>query len=505
MKFVFQFFVFLLFFLNHVESLFFNFTGFDQDSSRNITCKNDTHFEDGVIQMTKSTVGSNLQASVGRASYNQPVRLWDKKTSKKTDFTTHFSFQIKPADNTSHFGDGMTFFTAPFDDSTEYAPETSYGRCLGLVVAVNVTSKYRFVAVEFDTFKNWYDLPGDHLGIDDTSVVSQVDVTVDGGLKNRSTANSWITYDSVTKNLSVYLTYEAHPVFNGESSLSHIIDLSSILPETVRVGFTSSTGTYVELHSILSWDFNSTLEDTDINVPWQNHTTVTSSHSSSKAAMIGGLVAGISVLIIGSGSAMFMWGRRRSRGSNGNMNFDQDTGPRRFTYNELIRATSNFLEERKLGQGGFGGVYKGFLSDISQIIAVKKISKGSKQGEREYVSEVKVISRLRHKNLVQLLGWCHEKKELLLVYEFMPNGSLDSHIFAGKRTTVLPWADRYKIAYGLASALLYLHEEWEQCVLHRDIKSSNVMLDSNFNAKLGDFGLARLVDHNRGSQTTVLA
>lgn len=106
---------------------------------------------------------------------------------------------------------------------------------------------------------------------------------------------------------------------------------------------------------------------------------------------------------------------------------------------------------------------------------------------------MKIISSLRHRNLVQLIGWSHDKVEFLLVYEFMPNGSLDSHLF-GKRVP-LTWGVRYKIALGLASALLYLHEEWEQCVVHRDIKSSNVMLDSGFNAKLGDFGLARLTDH----------
>ncbi|KAM1356772.1 hypothetical protein ACFX15_030197 [Malus domestica] len=122
---------------------------------------------------------------------------------------------------------------------------------------------------------------------------------------------------------------------------------------------------------------------------------------------------------------------------------------------------------------------------------------------KEYASEVRIISRLRHRNLVQLIGWCHEKKELLLVYEFLPNGSLDSHLF--KENSLLSWQVRYNIAKGLASALLYLHEEWEQCVLHRDIKSSNVMLDSNFNVKLGDFGLARLVDHGEQSLTTIVA
>ncbi|XXG55834.1 hypothetical protein AAC387_Pa03g3409 [Persea americana] len=183
--------------------------------------------------------------------------------------------------------------------------------------------------------------------------------------------------------------------------------------------------------------------------------------------------------------------------------FEKETGPKRFSYSELALATRDFSEDGKLGEGGFGGVYKGFLSEVNLDVAVKRVSRDSKQGRKEYVSEVKTISRLRHRNLVQLFGWFHEHGDFLLVYEFMPNGSLDSHLFHGKR--LLEWAVRYKIAMGLASALLYLHEEWEQCVVHRDIKSSNVMLDSNFNAKLGDFGLARLVDHENGLQTTVLA
>ena len=96
-----------------------------------------------------------------------------------------------------------------------------------------------------------------------------------------------------------------------------------------------------------------------------------------------------------------------------------------------------------------------------------------------------------------------KKKDLLLIYEFMPNGSLDSHLYGGN--SFLTWPGRYNIALGLTSALLYLQEEWEQCVIHRDIKSINIMLDSSFNAKLGDFGLARLVDHDKGSQTTFIA
>ncbi|GKV26634.1 hypothetical protein SLEP1_g35899 [Rubroshorea leprosula] len=129
---------------------------------------------------------------------------------------------------------------------------------------------------------------------------------------------------------------------------------------------------------------------------------------------------------------------------------------RKFSYDELAKATKNFADEEKLGEGGFGAVYKGFLRDSGTNVAVKRVSRRSKQGIKEYESEVKIISRLRHKNLVKLIGWCHEK-ELLLAYEFMPNGSLDSHIFKGR--SLLQWNLRYKIVQGLASALLYLHEE----------------------------------------------
>ncbi|CAM0901447.1 unnamed protein product [Alopecurus aequalis] len=183
--------------------------------------------------------------------------------------------------------------------------------------------------------------------------------------------------------------------------------------------------------------------------------------------------------------------------------FEKGTGPRRFSYNELALATKHFSDEEKLGEGGFGSVYRGYLKDADLHVAVKRISKGSRQGKNEYVAEVKIISRLRHRNLVQLIGWCHGGGELLLVYELMPNGSLDTHIHS--QNNILPWPLRHEIVLGLGSALVYLHQEWEQCVLHRDIKPSNLMLDASFNVKLGDFGLARLVNHGQGSHTTKIA
>uniref|UniRef100_A0ACD5VPY3 Uncharacterized protein n=1 Tax=Avena sativa TaxID=4498 RepID=A0ACD5VPY3_AVESA len=177
-----------------------------------------------------------------------------------------------------------------------------------------------------------------------------------------------------------------------------------------------------------------------------------------------------------------------------------DTGPRRFPYHELVEATRNFAAEEKLGQGGFGAVYRGNLKQLGLPVAIKRFSKDSSmQGKKEYASEIKVISRLGHRNLVQLIGWCHGRNELLLVYELMPNRSLDIHLHG--KGTFLTWPMRMKIVLGVGSALLYLHEEWEQCVIHRDIKPRNVMLDESFGAKLGDFGLARFIDHAVGMQT----
>ncbi|KAL9269143.1 L-type lectin-domain containing receptor kinase IX.1-like protein [Drosera capensis] len=152
---------------------------------------------------------------------------------------------------------------------------------------------------------------------------------------------------------------------------------------------------------------------------------------------------------------------------------------------------------------GFESVYRGYLKNPDIEIVVKQVFKGSKQGKKEFASEVKIITRLRHRHLVRLLGWCKQQRDLLLVYEYLVNGSLDTHLFGTE--TPLAWPARHKIVLGVASALRYLHEEGEQYVIHRDIKSSNIMLDSNFIPKLGDFGLARLMDLEVDSRTTVIA
>ncbi|CAK9275197.1 unnamed protein product [Sphagnum jensenii] len=182
-------------------------------------------------------------------------------------------------------------------------------------------------------------------------------------------------------------------------------------------------------------------------------------------------------------------------------------GPHKFSYKELKIATNSFNPQHLLGRGGFGSVYKGTLRDTGAIIAVKKIDQNSKQGGREFFAEVSIISRIKHRNLVQLQGWCCERGQLMIVYDYMPNKSLDKILFHDHEDKIIDftWDLRNNVLIGVASALAYLHEEWEQCVVHRDVKPSNVMLDQDFNPRLGDFGLARLITPSKNAQTTMLA
>jgi serine/threonine protein kinase len=507
------------------SAISFNFPNFTSSDSR---IKYDRAFVEGkVIQLTNNQV---MTGSFGRATYASPMHLWDKASGSLTDFTTHFSFIIDSRENTN-YGDGLAFFLAPNATGSTVVPNNATsGSSLGLTnndQLLNSTDN-PFVAVEFDIYPNipWdppisLGWPGAHLGIDINSLKSVANVSWQGWWSNTSITKglineAWITYNSTSHNLSLLLTGFINNS-TVEQSLSYQVNLRDHLPEWVTFGFSAATGASPAMHTICTWYFNSTLEDTNVTKPIvatspsPNPDPAPNRKKNNIFGLAIGLGVGGSFLFFGLALILFyMWKRSRSHteedlalDSYMDDEFQRGIGPKRFSFQELAHATNNFSEEEKLGQGGFGGVYRGFLRDSNSFVAVKRVSKGSKQGIKEYASEVKIISQLRHRNLVQLIGWCHERGELLLVYEFMPNGSLDSYLFTKK--SLLIWATRYKVAQGLASALLYLHEEWEQCVVHRDIKSSNIMLDSNFNAKLGDFGLARLVDHVKGSQTTGLA
>ncbi|KAI3692133.1 hypothetical protein L6452_31942 [Arctium lappa] len=483
------------FFFPSSESTYFEITSFSDDAT-NVRCSGDAVPSLGAIEFNPVDYGIR---SVGHAKYTDPVRIWDAKSGKLSDFTTHFTFIIDTLAQ-SFYGDGFAFFLAPVGFEI---PHDSNGGHLGLISKNSTDSeRNQMIIVEFDSFSNKWDPPFGHVGINKNSLTSAKYIAWNANLHSGDSVNVWVSYNSTTQMLSLSWRYGARNTSRENTSLSYRVDLREVLPEWVTIGFSAATGGFVERHILQYWEFNSSLNVVE-----------KSEDMSKKGKLSVGLTIPLGVLVVGViVSCVVLWRRQKNPTQNSletvpltsiNDDLERGAGPKRFSDSDLSLATNNFSDNLKLGEGGFGCVYKGYLSREGMVVAVKKISQGSKQGKKEYVTEVKIISRLRHRNLVQLIGWCHDKTQFMLVYEFLPNGSLDSHLFCEK--TPLEWSVRYKIAMGLASALLYLHEECEQCVVHRDIKTSNIMLDSGFNAKLGDFGLARLMDHELGLQTTGLA
>ncbi|KAM5581025.1 proline-rich receptor-like protein kinase PERK8 [Rosa sericea] len=199
--------------------------------------------------------------------------------------------------------------------------------------------------------------------------------------------------------------------------------------------------------------------------------------------------------LVGNGSGKeFMYAQSESGASNSRS---------WFTYEELIQATNGFSKQNLLGEGGFGCVYKGILEDGREV-AVKQLKIGGGQGEREFRAEVEIISRVHHRHLVSLVGYCISEHQRLLVYDFVPNDTLHYHLH-GQDMPVMDWATRVKVAAGAARGIAYLHEDCHPRIIHRDIKSSNILLDSNFEAQVADFGLAKLaLDTNTHVTTRVM-
>ncbi|VAH54922.1 unnamed protein product [Triticum turgidum subsp. durum] len=486
-------------------SLSFNYPTFSEADRKGMKIEGDASFGDtstGVIEMS-----TNMYGSISRASYNaQPVQLWDKATGEVASFTTRFDFLVYGSNNgVNNRNMGMAFFLAGYPSSL---PADSPDYNLGL------TNQSADAVASGDSNTIVSDDPYDHIGIDVNSLRSVSTLPLPNFTLTSAPMTAAIEYDHVSSILAVTL-WVADGLSNYQSyNLSSNVDLKSALPEQVSIGFSASTSNAIPsqltvMRIVLhSWYFNSSFEPRPAPPPH--------SPPAPGSGVIAGAVVGATMfLLLLFAAVVTLVVRRRhrkildtkedytdSQGESEPMTeIEMGTGPRRFPYHELVEATRNFAAEEKLGQGGFGAVYQGYLREPAGLAVAIKRLQSSIQGKKEYKSEVKVISRLRHRNLVQLIGWCHgHDQELLLVYELMPNRSLDIHLH-GKQGTFLTWPMRMRILLELGSALLYLHEEWEQCVLHRDIKPSNVMLDESFGAKLGDFGLARLVDHAAGMQT----
>ncbi|CAL1383247.1 unnamed protein product [Linum trigynum] len=344
-----------------------------------------------------------------------------------------------------------------------------------------------------------------------------------------------ISYNKDAKTLcaSWFSSRDDNDQFEFEDTLCYGVDLTNYLPEHVVFGFSSSTAWRSHSHNIRSWSFSSS----DL-VTARPNTTVSSGIRKGRSDgknvhLIVGLSIGMFLAGLALAAALFrvyrlvcwrqnedqkpsaecqllnstMRGGREGQDSTkaGRGSAEQSPPLVRYISPERVRPAANNFNEL-LGRGGFGEVYKRELD--GKAVAVKRlfqvVAAGGGRGNLEgYMAELAVLLQLRHRNLVELLGWsCDNSGHLYLVYEYMENGSLDSHLFSkGPGQQPLTWEIRFRIAKDLGLGLIHLHGGRTACVLHRDIKPANVLLDSDFTAKLSDFGLARVVGHNDPSQS----
>ncbi|XP_062188147.1 L-type lectin-domain containing receptor kinase SIT2-like [Phragmites australis] len=465
---------------------------------------------DGLLALTNAT-----DQAKAHAFHPIPLHFLSKsaattKTSAVAarSFSTCFVFAIvSPYDGLSSHG--LAFVVAP----TTNLSTANAGQYLGLLNAPNGTASDRILAVELDTITDaeFHDINSNHVGVDVNSLISEQARPAGyyddeaGGVFQELTLNSrkpmqvWVDYDGQARQLDVTLAPVQVPK-PKKPLLSTAVDLSTVVADPMYIGFSSATGVLSTHHYILGWSFS--LDGPAPPLDFSKLPVLPRVGPKPRSKVLDVVLPLTTALLVAAAlAAIFTVVRRRRRYAEVREDWEDEFGPHRFAYKDLFRATDGFKGRNLLGVGGFGRVYKGVLAASNLEIAVKKVSHDSKQGVREFIAEVVSIGRLRHRNLVQLLGYCRRRGELLLVYDYMANGSLDKYLYDQDKPA-LSWRQRFWIIKGVASSLLYLHEDWEQVVIHRDVKASNVLLDHEMNGRLGDFGLARLYDHSADPQTT---
>ncbi|KAF3778977.1 L-type lectin-domain containing receptor kinase IV-2 [Nymphaea thermarum] len=463
----------------------------------------------GLLRLTNSSRQLG-HGNKGHAFYPVPLQFKNHSSGSTTlSFSTRFVFAINSQTEKSG-GHGLAFAIVP---STELSTAAG-GEYLGLFnESNNGNSSNHIFAVEFDTVRSgsFRDIDNNHVGVNINGMISNTSETAAYfNVKNEKEVmdllsgkqvQAWIDYDGRHKQLNITIAPSTLSYRPSRPLISYTTDLSSVLRDVMYVGFSAGTAGYASEHYLSAWNFEIDREATAPNVsrvPSAPIIAISESHF--KPSKLIPYSSTLAVFLLMATLGVICQTYRRWKLTAETLEDWELEYPHRFSYKELYRATKGFKREI-LGKGGFGSVYRAVLASNGMEVAIKRVSHNSKQGMKEFVAEVSSLGRLSHRNLVQLQGWCRREAELILVYEYMPNGSLDSFLFEDSKR-ILSWEERFKILKGVASGLFYLHEGWEQIIVHRDVKASNVLLDADLTPKLGDFGLARLYEHGTNPKTT---
>lgn len=463
---------------------------------------------DGVASITSKALKltDGTYKGVGRAFYGG-------RLNSISSFSTTFVFVITSGPYSDSSGYGLAFTLSATTDSLLDTLPSQY---LGMFNNENLgNTTNQLFAIELDTLFNreFRDIDSNHVGIDVNNLLSINSHTAgyytsDGKfttlrLISGEPMQVWVDYDANSRHVNVSLAPYLEPK-PERPLLSSIVNLTSVLPRSVYVGFASATRLW-SIHQIIGWSFNPNGAATPLDYSVLSEVIddvrreAESQSDTSSHILLPIIIMSVFIVLVMLIALYIYMKKARKSGE-----WEIDCGSPSFTYKDLVTATNGFKNRMLLGKGGFGKVYKGTLQTSKKNVAIKRISPDSKQGMKEFIAEITILGHLRHRNLVQLLGYCRHKNELLIVYDYMPNGSLD-RVLHGQGNRTIDWIHRFNIIKGIASGLLYLHEDWEKVVIHRDIKTSNVLLDNKMNGRLGDFGLARLHNHGTDAHTTHLA
>ncbi|KAG5529891.1 hypothetical protein RHGRI_030311 [Rhododendron griersonianum] len=413
---------------------------------------NDSTTATEVLRVTLESNYYSLTNQSGRILYNQSFTLWEGRNDTYSDrvasFNTSFLVTLEQMNTFATPGEGLTFVVAPGLNH----PPNSFGGYLGLTnFTTDGNVSNQFIAIELDTFQEDFDPDSNHVGLNINSVISKNTTSLTPEFElappygTHNFFNVWVQYDGIKKFIAVYMAQQntsedPTPPRPATPILKSDLDLRGVVNQNSYFGFSASTGNSAEFNRVLRWNL-----------------TVEYYHDEKCLKIV--LIVGIpTVLVLLSALlGLVYYFRRRwlwqqtDRQMSGKVKSVPGM-PREYQYKELQKATNNFEETRKLDKVGM-----------------------------EWFTR----------------GWCHNHGKLLLVYDYMPNGSLDKHLFGDANNKPLSWNLWRKIITGVASALHYLHNEYQKKVVHRDVKASNIMLDAEFNAKLGDFGLARALDYEK--------